>query len=276
MNIFYKWGFYINNQLISIDADLNVSFEYYKELKELLKVYTPINKGITRIGNQDCEGGYIMVQDFNTPSVVYSFGIKDNLPLESDLANRGYEVFLYDNTINEPANLSENMHFHREGLGDVYNPYGPLDTLKNYIYQNEHNIHNNMILKINLNGSEWDILNSVDSKTLEQFDQIIVEIHDLIKGCNDEKKQLILNSLKHLQETHQLIHLHANNSSRTIKIGNTTFSDIMEVTFAKKEKYETTLNKELSLPTIIDHPNDIGRADLKLGKWNYPLTLEEE
>ena len=276
MNIFYKWGFYINNQLISIDANLNVSFEYYKELKELLKVYTPQNKGIARIGNQDRADGYIMIQDFKSPSVVYSFGLKDELPLEFELAEKGYEIFLYDNSVTAPANLTDNMHFFKEGLGEVYNPYGPLDTLKNYIYQNEHNIHNNMILKINLKGSEWDILNSIDSKTLNQFDQIVVEFHDLIKGCSDERKQLILNALRHLQETHQLIHLHANNSSRTIKIGNTIFADIMEASFAKKDKYETALNEDLSLPTIIDHANDVGRADLNMGKWNQPLTLDED
>ena len=36
MNINYKWGFYIDNRLVLIDAQLNTDVEYYKKLRQAL------------------------------------------------------------------------------------------------------------------------------------------------------------------------------------------------------------------------------------------------
>ena len=36
-----------------------------------------------------------------------------------------------------------------------------------------------MILKMDVEGAEWDFLDTVDTKTLKQFDQIVFEYHEL-------------------------------------------------------------------------------------------------
>ena len=48
MNINYKWGFYIGNRLVLIDAQLNTDVEYYKKLR--LETVVALLKEINRTG----------------------------------------------------------------------------------------------------------------------------------------------------------------------------------------------------------------------------------
>ena len=274
MNIGFRYGFYGDNCLYKLDADLNVSVDYYKELKELLKIKKVKNYFLARVGNNDKDGGYIMVNDFlESGGIAYSFGINREYSWDAELAERGYDVYMYDHTIGGYSLTNDGFHFFKEGLGRNFQVTGPLNSVKNYVLRNLHKDKKNMILKIDTEGAEWDFLETVETSTLMQFDQIIMEVHGLVKACPEESWKNRLNLLRKLNETHQLIHLHANNSSYLLELGNSCFADVVEVTYALKDKYEFADVENLELPISSDYPNDAGRPDVVLGRWNDKLVV---
>jgi len=271
LDINFSYGYYNEQgELFQVSADLNVSKNYYKKLKEILKIKKTKYYPLVRVGQNGCDGDYIMLGNFDGDSkIVYSFGINDDVNWDNTLANIGYNIFMYDHTIeNLPFNRDE-FHFFKEGISGIDEENHPLKTLKYYIEQNGHKNTKNMILKMDVEGAEWDFLETVDSKTLRQFNQIIIEYHNILKAGLGDK---ILKLLAKLNKTHQLIHLHGNNSGYIIRIGDKVFPDVIEATYVIKDRYTFEEDPEHFLPIDIDVPSDSCRPDVILGKWNYPMV----
>ena len=127
-----------------------------------------------------------------------------------------------------------------------------------------------MILKMDVEGAEWDFLDTITSKILKQFDQIVIELHNVVRACNDYEKDRRIQLLEKINKTHQLIHLHGNNTAYVLQMKNMTFPDVIELSYVNKDKYKTIEDKNLVLPTPLDIPNDKNREDIYLGKWNLP------
>ena len=47
------------------------------------------------------DGGYILLDDFHEGSIAYSFGISTDVTWDKEMASRGYDVFMYDHTIDK-------------------------------------------------------------------------------------------------------------------------------------------------------------------------------
>ena len=270
MDINFAYGFYHEGKLLYLDVDLNTSLKYYKELKKALKIKNVKNYPLVRIGQQNRDGGYIMVNNFQLGGIAYSFGINNDVSWDNAMANLGYNIQMYDHTINMLPYYIEGFYFHREGISGIDQEDAPLKTLKYYINKNGHNKAKNMILKMDVEGVEWDFLETVDSRLLKKFDQITFEYHGLIQT---KYKNKIINQLKKLNKTHQLVHLHGNNSGYMLKIHDVIFPNVMEATYVNKDKYEFVENDEIYLPIDIDMPNDAARSDIILGAWNKSFNI---
>lgn len=269
MDIQFSYGFYDGKgTLYNVKADLNASYKYYKNLKKVLEVYKLKDVPLVRIGLQDRDGGYIMADDFNNGGIAYSFGICDDVSWDSSMADYGYSIYMYDHTIKELPKTRDEFHFFKEGIAGMDRSDLPLKTLSYYLNKNGHSQNKNMILKMDVEGAEWSFLETVNSKVLEQFDQIVLEFHALVQAGDSDKK---LRMLKKINKTHRLVHLHGNNTNYIVKIGDTFFPNVIEATYVRKNKYKTEKYKDLVLPIDIDKPNDYGRSDILLGKWNSPL-----
>ena len=66
---------------------------------------------VVRIG-RDYDGGYVMA-DPGEDGIAYSFGIGNDVSWDSGMARRGYEIFMYDITIDSPP--STHFRFHGSG-----------------------------------------------------------------------------------------------------------------------------------------------------------------
>lgn len=249
-----QYGYYDDfGKLYTFNSKLILSEDYYKELKTLLKVQQTKYPKI-RIGNKG-DGGYVMIDDFKS-KVAYSFGIDNNVTWDDDMYQRGYELFMYDPTVDFKCEDSR-VHFFKLGIDGYDHDY--YKSLKTILKENNHN--ENMILKMDVEGYEWKFLETVGEE-IKLFDQIAFEIHELISG--DAERNLSL--LKKLNETHQLIHLHYNNSSVILQGDDFTITDVIEATYVKRD-YEL-FDCLFSIPTELDYPNDIGRPDIHT-KWNF-------
>ena len=201
-------------------------------LKKLLKIKEIRKNCLCRIGREH-DGGYAMLDDFANISAAYSFGISNDVSWDRDIAEMGLDVFMYDDTITALPEYNEKFHFHKMGVADKVDDASPeLETLSNIILSNGHSKSESLILKMDVEGCEWGVLKMTSNEDLCRFKQIVLEIHGLTNEMNFTK---ICEVLEKINENFDLIHLHANNYSNIIYIGDILISDAMEVTYVRKE-----------------------------------------
>ena len=134
-------------------------------LNELSNVY---DCGLTkiRVGNQH-DGGYIVLKEIcEKTEKVYSFGIGNDIGFEMDFVKKfpNAKIECFDPTIESLPAYPENMftdkiYYRREGpksLTDIFD---------------------NSLLKMDIEGNEWDAIGSTEMfnlKNLMKFSQIII------------------------------------------------------------------------------------------------------
>ena len=163
----------------SAQIKVNTVADYYGLLRALLTVKKIVGKNLIRVGKHN-DGGYIMVDNFQNSGVAYSFGISDDVSWDADMAARGYEIFMYDPTIDALPAANPKFHFFREGIAGTDIDDRSFNTLEHFIGANGHANCDNMILKMDVEGAEWDFLATVSSEILSRFDQMTFEFHSLI------------------------------------------------------------------------------------------------
>lgn len=268
MNITTFRTCFIDNRPFLFSEKINLIPEYYEALREQLKVKKIVGKRFVRLG-RNFDGGYIMVNNFNAAGVAYSFGINDDVSWDTDMAKRGYEIFMYDPTIDSLPENHERFHFFKEGIFGVEVKEKSLDTLENFIRRNGHEHESNMILKMDVEGAEWSFLSTVTSETLNQFDQLLFEFHYMIRPKDMSVMNETLACLKKITRTHSLVHLHANNCGSFLVLDEKILiPDVLELTYVKTSNYKLVDDENIFLPTPLDRPNNGGGQDIPLGYWN--------
>lgn len=238
--------------------------EYYRQLQDLLLIAKPEGFELVRIGREH-DGGYILLDNFHNGDTAYSFGISNDVSWDKDMASRGYDVFMYDHTIDGLPEENPRFHWSRLGIADGITQDDRLKTLDELIRANHHEDKHNMILKMDVEGAEWGFLSQVSSETLSQFSQMTFEFHDIPNHKNPEQ---VLAILRKINQTHQLIHLHANNNGSYIEFGNKKFCSLFELTYALKSKYSFRKDYDVVLPIEIDDVNIASLPEIVLGRWN--------
>lgn len=176
-----------------------------KKTYEDLYVRDVKNKSYIRVGNNS-DGGYVMLDDFDGIDGVLSFGVGMNITWEEDIADTGVIVEMYDPTV-EKVNLSkDNLFFYQIGVGKKKNIKKKIDTLKNILDFNHFKDCEDMILKMDIEGAEWDVLPDLSDDILNRFRQIVFEFHGMTRISPFFKKKVHA-SLKNLNKTHQLVHV---------------------------------------------------------------------
>lgn len=227
------------------------SDEIQKELKrffELIKIKTALGYNYVRVGAEH-DGGYVMLDDL-PGGIAYSFGINDDVSWDDNMTRYGYEVYMYDHTIDGVPYTNKAFHFFREGIAD-YEESDQLKKLETFINHNNHAMDNGMILKIDVEGAEWGVFENVSDAILKQFNQIVVEFHGL---CDLGMLSKYNNVLKKINRTHQPVHYHINNCGDVYWFDDKPYGNAIEITFANREKYKF-VDGEIKLPRECDAPN---------------------
>ena len=217
---------------------------------------------LVRIG-RDYDGGYIMLEEFVSSMIAYSFGISDDVSWEKDMAKRGIHSFMYDHTINGLPENNEIFHWEKRGICGSQ-PIELCKTLEEFIEFNGHAGKKDLILKMEVEGAEWDVLESVRTETLASFSQVVLELHDM---NNPALYNQICSVLSKLGKTHQCVHVHGNNYRSYQRIGNLVVPDVLEVLYVRKHDHIFESGNHF-YPRYLDMPNSTLRNDIVLGVWN--------
>ena len=213
--------------------------KYASQAREFMKRLVPKapkHKGFVRLG-RDYDGGYVMLDEFSKNDVAYSIGICDDTSWDEDISKRDIDVFMYDHTI-APLKVGGRLHFFKTGVCGTNTKQKDLLTLEEMLIK-DNNISKDIILKIDVEGAEWDVFSTISEDVLKKFSQIAIELHWICNRIkNKEQYNQMIIALDNLNKTHQVIHVHGNNYSRCELIGGVPVCQALEVTYIRKGKYE--------------------------------------
>lgn len=256
----------------SLDHGSNAYSEYelalYDRIHDLLHIMKPRKQRIFRIGRTG-DGGYVMLDDYpeDYERIAYSFGISNDITFDSALADKEYHVYMYDHTIPGIKTNNERLHFFKLGIsGSDGEMGGQCNSLEYYLKQNGHEHNKRMILKMDVEGAEWDFFKYVNAETLDSFDQIIMELHGFIDVKHNAEK--IITGLETLNKTHQLIWLHRNNYGVAKSVGGRIYTNAFEVCYVNKSRYSFDEPDAGYCDMRLDYANWHMRVDYNMNYWN--------
>ncbi len=235
--------------------------EHMQRIRRLCRVKRVKGFSLTRIGPKH-DGGYVMIDDFAERSVAYSIGIASEIGWDMGMIEKGFQIYCFDHTIEQLPMENPDLHFMKIGLGGMTQIGEGLCTLDTMLELNGHKENNKMILKIDIEGAEWDFLEEISQDVLSKFSQITMELHNLL---NEDYYEKIVRGLEKINATHQSVWVHANCAGGVRRYGTVTMPDLLEITFANRNEYDFA-PCEYHCPSLLDYPN-IGEKDIILDGW---------
>ena len=256
-------------------------------LPNILKPFKSNKSNLLRVGPKK-DGGYIIDKRvINKSKTVITCGLNDDWEFEKHYLKINPEgnVIAYDHTVNKKF---WKKRFKKDFLALILlkkiNIYKILDVFKyiDYKFFFKKNIHvtkkvvlikknkneisikeildkkTNIILKIDIEGDEYKILNFIN-KEHGKINLLIIEFHNISKNISKIKKFLSNSKFK-------IIHLHGNNYGGTDRFNN---PNVIEVTFLNSKKFFVNKQKSRQKYPIIglDFKNLKRRQDIKI-KFN--------
>ena len=209
-----------------------------------------------RIG-ANSDGGYILLDDFENVKIAYSFGISTEISFDKALADKNIDVYMYDHTIEKLPFSNLKFHWKKVGITDQKGIKNNMKTLSELIKDNGHINENNIILKMDIEGSEWDIFNNIREDILLQFKYILVEFH-----FRDEFKSIYSKVFKKLNKSHQIFHLHCNNCCPIINFDGYMICSALEVSYIIKANNTFIPNLDSFPVKNIDYVNVKEQLDI--------------
>lgn len=200
------------------------------------------------------DGSYVLASKIlDNTSAVYSYGIGTNVKFDTDLANNfSFPIFQYDHTIENTPVKNPNFIFKKEALSS--------HNLVKHLQENGHDDKNDLLLKIDTEGAEYELFENTDLNVFKKFNQIVIEVH-YIKDC-DERCVKLINALL---LSHKLVHIHANNYSSLID----GLPGTLELTLVRDDLIpnDATLSTKPAPTEGLDTPNNSNKSDYVLDWW---------
>ena len=215
------------------------------------------------------DGSYVLLNDINNIKIAYSFGISSKIQFDQYLADRGIDVYMYDHTIDSLPFNNIKFHWKKIGISGKNKNNKLLKSLEELIIENGHTSEENMILKIDVEHSEWESLRDLPDRILRQFKYILIEYH-----FNEDRflneTLLYYNVIKKIYQTHQAFYLRCHNQYLIVYFGNNRFCKYLEVSYIIKKGYEFT--KDPSIYPIKEFDlYDFSKYITKMGEMNLNI-----
>ena len=251
-----------------VDTSKNTKSRDILEILKFLRAKNISGGNLVRIGPYG-EGGYIILDMLAKLNTVISIGIGKDTSFEEDMnskLNHTSIFHLFDHTDVPLRQLPKNFNFYSKGIASETNEELNLLSLENIVDMclNEKSIP---LLKIDVDGAEYEALSKISRKSFSRFEQIVIEFHDL-KGENTLNGKFH-EILKTLNEDFFVIHLHPNNFEPWIVINGFSLPNVLEVTFLNRKYLKLTDKQLVVFPRNLDAPNNL-ETEMILGAFYFP------
>lgn len=214
---------------------------------------------LVRVGSAH-DGGYVMMSPRSPSSNVISLGIADNMEFELELIENKLvnAIFCFDGSIEKLPSESDSIYFESKYI-KVSESESSL-TLSQVLAK----IHSDeLILKIDIEGDEWEVLGGLSESELRRFSQIVGEFHGFASQLTDESILKMTSLLERISSEFYLVNSHPNNWSQYRIIQGIPIPNVLELTFIHKgfisshlrDEYSKDSKNQLNSPCNPDKPD---------------------
>jgi Methyltransferase FkbM domain len=240
------------------------------EMRATLALISPVavlNKSKRRVGGAN-DGGYVMLDDLDGIRVCYSLGVGPDVTWDMEMAERGALVLQYDHTVENAPAMHPNFQHFKMGITHDDSLAPDMKRLDTLLRENGHADRDDMLLKIDIEGHEWDSLQVLDASIFAKFRQIVAEFHGMRLLEIESFRQRAHRVFSTIRQTHEVIHVHGNNFAGIHIVKGIPIADCIELTFVNR-KYHSFVPSNECFPGNLDLPNDINRLDLIMGSFSF-------
>jgi hypothetical protein len=239
-----------------------------EDILRLIHKLQPRNCGIelVRIGGA-CDGGYLVPDDFEGIEYCFSPGVNTCSEFESQLADRyNIKSFLADYSVEAPPIVRPEFTFDKKFLGACDRAH--YITLPSWKDKYIKDYGGDLLLEMDIEGSEYEVILNTPDHLLNQFRIMIVEFHDLHKLFDPFAFRLFSTCFEKVLELFHVAHIHPNNHCLPVKKGDVVIPKLLEITFLNKRRVTST-TPQTDFPHKLDVDNAPGGMHLVLPKCWY-------
>jgi hypothetical protein len=241
------------------------------------------SRPLVRIGG---DGAYLIPDHLEGIEACFSPGVEDCTAIEQELADRlGIPSYLCDASVEEEnLRLDERHH--------VFSPWwlGTYDgeqtqSLDAWVLGSPHGESLDLLLQMDIEGSEYGALLASSDSVLEKFRIIVLEVHYLERLESARFLNMeFLPAMQKLSRLFDCVHAHPNNCCGLLDMAGCRVPRVMELTF-----YRRSLNRPAAAadgaqtalyPVQIPHPLDVvnlpGQPVIELGPPWSPAAAASE
>ena len=196
-----------------------------------LSLLTPYDIDVPKIRvGAPRDGGYVMAQ-LGSGGDLLSFGIANDVRFEMEMAIKGRRCFMYDHTIDDLPHRHDKFVFFKKGIcGDGHRTD---DLLSLGECLGSLPCSERLLLKMDVEGAEWDVFSTASDEVLSRFDQIVGEFHWLLELGNERFRTRFCEAMTRLNKHFTLFHVHANNCRTLGLVNGFAVADVLELSFVR-------------------------------------------
>jgi len=218
------------------------------------------------------DGGYLMCMDGlqkGSVGAAYSLGVEHHDKWSEDVVSAmGIPVNQFDCTV-ERSDCGLGCKFFKKCIvaADGQHPvpghekegWSLMQALKET--SQETAADGSLLMKMDIESSEWPIFASEPPEVLRKFGELIVEFHGLEHEWRHDE---YLKAMKHISAAgFKVAHLHGNNYQEMYEVGSSIIPKVIEVTFVHGAKRPDGCSTD-QLYQSLDAPNNPGEAELQM------------
>jgi len=239
-----------------------VSREVFIELIQRLRP-GPSPFPLIRIGDSS-DGGYLVPDDLVGLKACFSPGVADTATFEVGLSELSIPSFLVDYSVDEPPVANGLFHFEKLFLA-AHTDGAKFIRLEDWVNKNASG-NSDLILQMDIEGSEWSVLLDTPIQLLERFRIMIIEFHDLDKMLTSSLGAEVFSAIMDkVSRSFKVVHLHANNAGGIHRYKGQIIPRVLELTFLRSDRFNMSSDRFPSLlPHPLDQQNDPSRRDIVL------------
>ena len=218
-----------------------------RQFMQLVKPHTS-NRPLIRIGGNS-DGGYLIPDDLSGVTTCFSPGVANLSDFETAMADRGIGSFMADYSVDGPAQSNQLFHFEKKFLGATKDSV--FMTLEDWVNRNAPD-ESELILQMDIENSEYDVLESTPQHILRKFRIMTIEFHHFGNLRNTKKLKRITSIFQKLLQDFEVVHIHPNNAASVIVYKGIDIPRLMEFTFLRRDRIT-----KLEPTKIFPHPLDM-------------------
>lgn len=218
-----------------------------------------LKANLKRYGN-DADGGYVLDSRITPETVCLSLGISNEVSFDLEISKLISRLEMYDFSISGLPLEVPKSTFHRLGISSV--PREGFIPLEDAIERLESSA--SVILKMDIEGDEWDSLATCNRLVLERCTQIVVEFHNLQSLPLRPDFDSLMDQFSQQMANFAVVNVHGNNWDSFHIIHGVPVPNVIEVTYLRRDWLESLESSFNNRGRNLNLANNPTRPDLIL------------